>query len=356
MGVTSEKYGSVHEHDIVEYTLINDTGMVVRLLNYGGIISAIHVPDKHGRIKNVVLCYPSLRHYQNDPAYIGSIIGRYANRIKNGRFCMDGQWYQLDCNDGQNHLHGGSLGFNKKIWHHEPYEEQRGSGVKLVLISPDDDQGFPGTLDVEISYLLTNDNELIVEYGAATDRKTIVNLTQHSYFNLAGSGTIHDHLISVKGPAFIPVDQNLIPTGEVRQVDNTLFDLQQERRLGDLLSAQGGNELVDEGFDHTFILDSKRAPSDVSATLYHPGSGRLLEVTTTEPGLQLYTANTIHHHIGDEDDSMRFPKHAAVCLECQHFPDSPNQDSFPSVVLEPGQIYRQETRYAFSIREKDDLR
>ena len=352
MSVTSERYGSIHEQDIIEYTLTNDNGVLVRLLNYGGIIRAIHVPDKHGGMENIVLSYPSLRHYQNDLAYIGCIVGRYANRIKEGRFCMDGHWYQLDCNDGQNHLHGGNEGFHKKMWHHEPYEEQRGCGVKLFLISPDDDQGFPGTLDVEIGYLLTGDNELIVEYGAATDRKTIVNLTQHSYFNLAGNGTIHDHLITMKSPGYLPVDENLIPTGEVRTVENTVFDLQQERRLGDLLSPQRKHELVDEGFDHTFILDPKRDPSEVSATLYHPDSGRLLEVSTTEPGLHLYTANTIHQ-TGSEDVSIRFPQHAAVCLECQHFPDSPNHDSFPSVVLEPGQIYRQETRYIFSIREED---
>ena len=349
MSVTSDAYGTVHEHDIVEYSLSNDNGVLVRLLNYGGIISELHVPDKYGKMENIVLGYPSLDHYQKDSAYIGCIVGRYANRIKDGRFCMDGHWYQLECNDGRNHLHGGNDGFHKKIWNHEPYEEQRGSGVKLFLISADDDQGFPGTLDVEIRYLLTGANELIVEYVAATDRKTILNLTQHSYFNLAGEGTIHDHMITIKSPAYIPVDQDLIPTGDVRKVADTVFDLQQERRLGDLLSAQGMAELVDEGFDHTFILDSTRDPADVSATLYHPGSGRLLEVTTTEPGLHLYTANTIHHR-SDDDGSMRFPKHAAVCLECQHFPDSPNQDTFPSAVLEPGHIYRQETRYIFSIR------
>ncbi len=348
MRFSSERFGILHDREIDLYTIGNDSGVVVKLTNLGGIITSICTPDNQGNDTNIVLCYGALEDYVKDRAYIGCLVGRYANRIDRGRFQSDGRWYQLACNDGPNHLHGGREGFNKKIWTPEPVRENRGWGVKLSLTSPDGDEGYPGTVDVQVTYLLSPENELIVDYLAATDRRTIINLTQHSHFNLAGSGTIDDHLVRITGSAYTPVDETLIPTGAICGVDGTIFDLREGKRLGHLFAEAGTGELIDGGFDHNFVLDTDGDLHRSAAALIHPASGRQLEVFTTEPGLQFYTANHLDEELTGQG-GQPFCRHGAVCLETQHFPDSPNQRDFPSVILEPGHVYKQITKYRFSV-------
>ena len=349
MHLSRKSFGKIQDRKIDLYTLSNENGLVVSISNYGGIITSIRVPDRRGMHTNVVLGYKLLEDYVRDEFYVGSLIGRYANRIHNGRYQVDGKVYQLACNNGENHIHGGHEGFNKKIWESEPIRDPRGGGIKLYLTSPDGEEGYPGTIDVQVLYLLTPDNSLIIDYTAATDIRTIINLTQHSYFNLAGSGTIHDHMVRINASGYTPVDGNLIPTGSFRSVEGTNLDLRKERRISQIFMEGRSEELIDEGFDHNFVLDGSGDMSQPSATLYHPGSGRVMDVFTTEPGLQFYTGN----HLSSTEagrGGIPFKKHGALCLEAQHFPDSPNHRAFPSVILQPGHVYRQETRYQFSTR------
>lgn len=349
MHFSRKRFGVLHEREIDLYTIDNENGVVVSLTNFGGIITSIRTPDIQGKYTNIALCYGSLEDYVKDHAYIGCIVGRYANRINKGVYFVDGQRYQLHCNDGPNHLHGGRQGYNKKIWESEPVREKRGCGVKLSVTSPDGEEGYPGTVDVQVLYLLTPGNELIVDYVAATDMRTVINLTQHSYFNLAGSGTILDHLVRINGSGYTPVDENLIPTGAVDTVDGTIYDLRDEKRIEHLFMEAEEGALIDGGFDHNFVLDSNGDLSRTAASLYHPESGRLLEIYTTKPGMQFYTAN----HLDEEmigHGGKPFCRHGAVCLETQFFPDSPNQSAFPSVVLEPGHVYKQITKYRFGLR------
>ena len=337
-------FGSHNGREIDLFTVSNNNGLVVSLTNYGGIITSIRTPDRNGVIGNVILGYETLEHYVDDGHYVGCLVGRYANRIARGCCQIDGKKYQLFCNDGNHHIHGGREGFNKKIWEAETVRESRGCGVKLYLTSPDGEEGYPGTVDVQVLYLLTLDNSLIVDYSAATDTKTIINLTQHSYFNLAGKGTINNHMIRINAQGYTPADESLIPTGSFKTVEGTPFDLNKEKRIDQACADMVPSELVNGGFDHNFVLDGDRADTP-AAILYHPGSGRELEIYTTEPGLQFYTGNNL-------DGTAPFCKHGAVCLEAQHFPDSPNKRAFPSVILEPGYVYHQETRYQFGIRKR----
>jgi len=351
--LSRKSFGTFQDREIDLYTISNENGLVVSLTNFGGIITSIRFPDRQGLHANIVLGYKNLEDYIEDDTYAGSIVGRYANRISNGRYQVDGQVHQLACNDGPNHLHGGKEGFNKKVWESEPVRDERGGGIKLTLTSPDGDEGYPGTIDVQVLYLLTPDNGLIVDYTAATDIRTIINLTHHSYFNLAGEGTIHNHLLRVNASGYTPVDATLIPTGSFRSVDETIFDLRKERKIDQLLMDGSDNELVCGGYDHNFVLDGGGDLSRSVASLYHPASGRFLEVYTTEPGLQLYTGNFLsedHKNVKNARGNISFRKHGALCLEAQHFPDSPNQRAFPSVILEPGHVYRQTTVYKFSVR------
>lgn len=344
MRLSRKTFGTHNGREIDLFTLSNGNGLVVSLTNYGGIITSIRFPDRNNSFENMVLGYTSLEQYIEDEHYIGCLIGRYANRISQGRYQIDGKKYQLFCNDGINHLHGGREGFNKKIWEAETVREPRGCGVKLYLTSPDGEEGYPGTVDVQVLYLLTPDNGLIVDYSAATDIKTIINLTQHSYFNLAGQGTINNHTIRINATGYTPVDNCLIPTGSFKTVEGSAFDLRKEKRIDRAVSEMASSDLMSGGFDHNFVLngDSVKSPA---ATLYHPGSGRVLDLYTTEPGLQFYTGNNL-------GGAGPFRKHGALCLEPQHFPDSPNQRAFPSVILEPGYVYHQETRYQFSVRKR----
>ena len=349
MQLTTTTFGVLDEREINLFTIDNGNGLTVSLTNFGGIITSINTPDSQGRNANVVLGYNGLHDYVKDQSYIGCIVGRYANRIKGGRCQIGGQLYNLFVNNGSNHLHGGKEGFNKRVWHPEPVREKRGCGVELYYTSPDGEEGYPGTVDVQVTYLVTPNSQLIVKYRAATDRQTIINLTQHSYFNLAGSGTVLDHLIQINSSAYTPVTKDLLPDGTICSVEGTRFDLRQERKIRDLFSQAGSVELMEGGYDHNFVLDSSGDSSQPAASLYHPQSGRCLDMYTTEPGVQFYTAN----HLPAEPTggvSSRLCKHGAVCLEAQHFPDSPNQAGFPSVILEPGHPYSQVTTYRFGVR------
>lgn len=290
--------------------------MTARVTNYGGIILSLHVPDRNGRLDDVVLGHDTPETYARDTSYLGAIVGRYANRIAGARFELDGVTYRLSANEGRHHLHGGVRGFNKAVWDVANADE---TSIVLRYISRDGEEGYPGTLDTRVTYTVTERNALVVDYRATTDRPTAVNLTQHSYFNLAGggAGSVLDHRLEIRAEAITPVDAELIPTGEVAPVAGTRFDFRRSRRIGAT------------DYDCNFVLAGRDA-----ATLIDPDSGRRLDVRTTEPGMQLYTGN---------------PR--GVCLETQHYPDSPNRANFPSAILRPGLPYRSQTVFAFGIEE-----
>lgn len=348
MRFTKKNFGSIEDRAIEKLTISNDRGLVLSLLNLGGIITSIRTPDKNGDQTNIVLGFDRLEDYLTDPSYLGCLIGRYANRIDKGRFTIDGISYQLPCNEGNSHLHGGPQGFNKKIWETAPHKDPRGEGIKLSLISPDKDQGYPGTVDVQVLYLLSQDNSLIIDYTAATDTVTIINLTQHSYFNLNGTGDTCGHRITINASGYTPVNKNLIPTGAYRAVDGNFLDLRVEKQLRTLLDQAPEAALIDGGFDHNYVLDTEGKLDKPAATLYAPRSGRELVVYTTEPGMQFHTGN--HFGGADSPGTAGVVKYGGICLEPQHFPNSPNQRAFPSVILRPGQVYRQVTRYQFNLR------
>jgi aldose 1-epimerase len=311
---------------VESFTLTNRHGLVVRALTYGGIIASLATPDRNGRVADVVLGHDSLEEYIRGSGHFGAIVGRYANRISQARFTVDGRTYRLTANDGPNHLHGGRKGFDKVVWRTAPFRTESTSGVVLDYTSPDGEEGYPGTLNTRVTYTLTDRNELLVDYLATTDKPTPVNLTQHSYFNLtgAGSGDILGHQLQINADAMTPVDETLIPTGEIVPVAGTPFDFRSPTAIGARMRASG--------YDLNFVLNHDAPGPTHAARVVEPISGRTLDVYTTEPGLQLYT--------GDG---------ASVCLETQHFPDSPNQPGFPSTILRPGSEYRSRTVFAFGV-------
>jgi aldose 1-epimerase len=303
------------------FTLTSDAGLVVRLTNYGGIIMSILAPDRDGRLDNVVLGHDSVDDYRSNPTYLGAIIGRVANRVAGARFSLNGTEYQLTANDGKHSLHGGRRGFDQVLWS----AEELPGGVRLTHRSPDGDEGYPGNLDVTVTYSVTAENELVVDYHAITDKATPVNLTQHSYFNLAGGGEILAHVLALEADAYTPVNDNLIPTGEIKPVAGTAFDFRLPRPIG-------------AEYDHNFVIRRSGPGLTRAAHLADPGSGRALEVYTTEPGIQVYTGNFLEK------------PHTGVTLETQHFPDSPNQEGFASVILRPGEGYKSRTVFRFGSR------
>jgi len=351
LDLTRRLFGTYQEREIDLFTFSNNNGLIVSLTNFGATITSIRTLDRAGKLGNIVLGYDSLEEYVKNSAYTGSVVGRYANRIGAGLLRIDGRSYQLSCNEKGNHLHGGGSGFDKKVWEASPIREERGCGLALSLISPDGDEGYPGTVDVRAIYLLTPDNRLIIEYSAASDSPTIINLTQHSYFNLAGSGTIHDHHLRINASGYTPVDDCLIPTGVLKSVDDTIFDFRLERRLGSVMDKDNEAQLINGGFDHNFVLDGSHSLKVPAASLYDPSSGRTLNVHTTQPGLQLYTGNHLNERMIGKG-GVPFRAFGALCLETQHFPDSPNHRAFPSVLLYPGNVYRQTTEYRFGLRPR----
>jgi aldose 1-epimerase len=328
------------------HTLSNASGMEVRFLSLGGIIVSVKVPDRDGVHADVTPGYDTLEDYLADGDYFGALIGRYANRIAGGRFEVDGTTYTLAPNDGPNLLHGGAHGFHRALWNVEPFAGDDSVGAVLTYMSPAGEGGFPGTLNARVTYKLTDANELSFDYKATTDAATPVNLTQHLYFNLAGhaAGHIFDHRLTLRASRYLPVNDELIPTGELRPVEGTPFDFRAERAIGAGMDSSDALPPID--YDHTFVLDGDAGSGRVVARLHEPGSGRVLEIETTEPGLQFYAGDQLGRSPSGKN-GQPYIRHGAVALETQHFPDSPNEPHFPSTILRPGEEYSSRTVYRF---------
>jgi len=345
MSVSSKPYGTMPDGTQVdEYTLTNSHGLKVKIITYGGIITAIETPDRNGQFTNIILHRDSLADYLAGHPYFGCLVGRYANRIAKGRFAIDGVEYTLACNDGQNHLHGGEKGFDKYVWQAEPVEGEDFVGVRLTHTSPDGDEGYPGTLNVTVVYTLTENDELKIDYTATTDKPTHVNLTNHAYWNLAGagSGDVLDHRLMLNADKYLPVDDGLIPLGEPEPVKDTPMDFTQPVAIGARI------DQVEGGYDHCYVLN-KAQPGELSlaARVVEPTSGRTLEIYTTQPGIQFYSGNFLDGSVSGS--GVEYEKHYGFCLETQHFPDSPNKPDYPSTLLKPGETYHEVTIHKFGV-------
>ena len=348
--VMQAPFGTTSDGEAVEvYTLTNANGVEVRAITYGGIIVSLRVPDKDGQLGDVVLGYDTLEGYlTNNSPYLGALIGRFGNRIGKGIFTLDEQTYSLAVNNGPNHLHGGLKGFDKVVWQAESFDDEAGVGVVFTYTSVDGEEGYPGTLSVRVTYRLTGQNALIVAYHATTDKATPINLTQHTYFNLAGPGTkdILGHQLTLHADRFTPVDSTMIPTGELRNVAGTPFDFTQPTAIGARIDQQEQQLIWAGGYDHNFVLDGPAGELSLACRLSDPSSGRVLEIFTTEPGLQFYSGNFLMGQTGK--GGATYVHRGALCLESQHFPDSINQPTFPSTLQKPGEPYRQTTVHRFT--------
>jgi aldose 1-epimerase len=349
--VTAAPFGRMPDGKAVTvYTLTNGRGMQVRAITYGAIIQAIRVPDKAGRLGDVALGYDSLPGYLATSPYFGAIVGRYANRIARGRFTLEGRTYRLTVNNGINQLHGGIKGFDKVVWAAESFQRRDTVGVRFGLTSPDGDQGYPGRLKVHVSYTLTPANQLIVEYAATTDRPTPVNLSQHTYFNLAGDGNgdILGHVLTIHADRYTPVDSTLTPTGELASIAGRPFDFRAPTRIGARIDQADPQLKNGRGYDHNFVLNRTGPGLAHAAHVLEPSTGRTLDVFTTEPGVQFYSGNFLDGTITGKSEHV-YRHRSGFCLETQHFPDSPNHPSFPSTILRPGEKYRSRTVFAFRV-------
>jgi aldose 1-epimerase len=345
-------FGATRSGEAVEiFTLANWHGMEVRIMTYGGTVVSITTPDRLGEIAEVTLGHDTLAAYEADAMATGALIGRCANRIANGRFTLDGVTYQLSTNAGHDHLHGGVRGFQRAVWSAEPFTRGSDAGVVLRYLSPDGEEGYPGTVPVRVTYTLTGRDELVIDYHATTDRATPVNLTQHSYFNLGGDGVsdILDHELTIAASSFTPMTARLIPTGEIQPVAGTPFDFTSPHPIGERIDADDEQLHYGGGYDHNFVLDRAGADEnlDFAARLHSPRSGRTLELFTTQPGMQLYSGNGLGPDTTG-DEGPRFRPRGAVALETQHFPNAPNEPRFPSVILRPGELFSSRTVYRFS--------
>lgn len=342
--MTNQPWGEVGPDKVIEYTITNPNGMVVKLINYGGTVTSIMAPDKNGALGDVTLGFDSLGGYlQKGNPYMGCLVGRYANRIAKGKFALDGKTYTLATNNNGNSLHGGLKGFDKVVWSAQPLPGD--SSILFSYTSKDGEEGYPGTLQVEVVYTLTPYNELKIDYTARTDKATPVNLTNHTYWNLSAGtdSTILDHELMLKSDLFTPSDKNLIPTGSFTEVKGTAMDFTTAKKIGKDIAQ------VDGGYDHNWVLRRDGVAPELIGSLYHPASGRYMEVYTTEPGIQFYTGNFLDGSLTGKNKKV-YIKHAGLCLETQHFPDSPNQKDFPTTILKPGESYKQTTMYKFSTK------
>ena len=354
MGISKSDFGTTHNGEAVDlYILTNANGMEAAIITYGGTVVSLKAPDRQGRCDDVVLGFDTLREYEEKSPYFGCIVGRYANRIADGTFTLDGVTYdQLAVNNGPNHLHGGIRGFDKVVWEAEPFDSPDGPGLKLDYLSSDMEEGYPGNLDVTVTYTLTNENALRIDYRAVTDKPTVCNLTNHSYFNLAGHDTEshYEHQLMINADAFTPVsDEGAIPTGEIRPVTGTPMDFTMPTLIG--LRIEDDDEQLNygAGYDHNWVLNKQEAGElSLAARAYDAGTGRVMETYTTEPGVQFYSGNYLEGFTGEGGTPYR--RRCAFCLETQHFPDSPNHPEFPSTVLRPGETYASTTLYGFSVK------
>jgi aldose 1-epimerase len=348
-GISKKAFGKMPDGRTIDlYTLTNNHGMRVAITNYGGIVVSIVAPDRNGKPGDVVLGFDNLEGYLAKEPYFGALIGRYVNRIGNARFKLDGVEYKLPANDGPNSLHGGLQGFDKRVWAAREVPGEH-PALELTYLSKDGEEGYPGNLSVKVVYSLTDDNSLRIDYSATTDKDLVLNLTNHSYFNLAGEGNgdILKHQIMINADRFTPIDGTLIPTGELRKVAGTPFDFRKPAAIGARIDADDEQIKFGKGYDHNFVLNRSGAGLGLAARVTDPGSGRALEVLTTQPGLQFYTGNFLDGSIHGKG-GRAYGRRSAFCLETQHFPDSPNKPSFPSTVLKPGQTYRESTVFRFS--------
>jgi aldose 1-epimerase len=345
MSIEKQPFGKTEDGISIDlYTLTNSNGLKADIITYGGIVTSLQLPDRNGKFADIVLGCDTLDDYAKRSPFFGAIIGRYANRIAKGRFTLDGVEYKLATNNGPNHLHGGVKGFDKVVWNAEPIQTKEGPALKLTYKSRDGEEGYPGNLSCTVVYTLTNDNELKVSYQATTDKTTVINLTHHSYFNLAGynSGDVLGHTLQIFSDYFTPVDDVQIPTGEIKPVKGTSMDFTKPMVIGSRIKQVPG------GYDHNYVLNSSDGSLALAASVYEPKSGRVMEIFTTEPGVQFYTANFLDGSV--KGKGAVYNKYAGLCLEMQHFPDSPNKPNFPSVVLRPGKKYTQLTVHKFSAR------
>lgn len=351
LSIGKQDFGSTAGNAVERYTLTNSHCMVVKILTYGGIVQSLGVPDRDGRVGDVVLGFDTLKDYvQNNSPYFGAVIGRYANRIAGGKFTLDGVTYHLPTNDGPNTLHGGTKGFDKRIWEAREISGSDTVGLELRYTSPDGEQGFPGTLETRVVYTLTEKNELRIDYHATTSEPTVVNLTNHSYFNLQGEGTstIYDHELQINADRYTPVDATFIPIGKLTSVADTPFDFREPKSIGEDIRDGHPQIVRGHGFDHNFVLNRRSVGGLVpAARVEDPNSGRVLEVATTEPGVQFYSGNFLDGTLVGTSGRV-YRQSDGFALETQHFPDSPNQPQFPSTVLRPGERFHSTTVFRFS--------
>ena len=350
--MTKEPFGKLPDGSAVDlYTLRNSKGFEAMITNYGGFIVSLKAPDKNGKLADVVLGHDSLEGYLQKPGFMGCIAGRYANRIAKGEFKLGGKTYTLAKNNGPNSLHGGKVGFDKKLWTAKDIQRPDAVGVELSYLSKDGEEGYPGNLAVTVTYTLTNNNELKIDYAATTDKETVLNLTNHAYFNLAGagSGDILKHVMMLNADRFTPVDATLIPTGELRAVKGTPLDFTTPTPIGARIDDQQEQQMVyGKGYDHNFVVNGKPGDLRLAARVSEPTSGRVLEVLTTEPGVQLYTGNFLDGTITGKEGKV-YQRRYGFCLETQHFPDSPNHPQFPTTALKPGEQFKSTTVFKFSV-------
>lgn len=341
--VKKEFYGKTADGKSVEqFILTNSSGVEAKIISFGGTITSLKFPDKKGQLGNVVLGYDNLHGYENDSFYLGALIGRYANRIGNAQFLLNGKTYNLAKNNGENNLHGGPKGYHKVVWTGRAFVDKNGANLELKYLSKDGEEGFPANLNIKVIYTLTEKNELKVDYFAVPDNDTIVNLTQHSYFNLAGKGDILNHQLQINSEKYTPTDQGAIPSGEFKNIKGTPFDFSSLTEIGKRISDQDEQLIFGKGYDHNWVLNKKGNELSLAAKVFETTSGRLMEVWTTEPGLQFYAGNFL---------TPPFTYRGAMCLEAQNFPDSPNKKNFPSPILKKGKTYRQTTIYKFAVKK-----
>jgi len=347
--IQQQPFGSRDGRTVILYTLTNSHGVEVRAMNYGCIILSIRVPDRNGQFADIALGHDSLEGYVPNPPYLGAIVGRYANRIANGTFTLEGKTHTLSKNNGTNSLHGGIKGFDKVVWDGEPLKGK--TGVAFSYLSKDGEEGYPGNLRVKVTYTLTDANELVIDYEATTDQATPINLSQHSYFNLVGEGNgdVLNHEVMINADRFTPVDKNLIPTGELRPVKGTPFDFTKPTKVGVRIDDNYDQLSLAGGYDHNFVINRKGAGLVMAAGVYEPTSGRILEVSTDQPAVQFYTGNFLDGTVTGKEGRV-YKRRYGFCLETQHYPDSPNHPDFPTTILRPDETFRSTTVFKFSAK------